>query len=85
MRKILSIMLCALLLIGTFPLAVVAEELNEELNTDAAVTTAASADGQNDVDDSIEEDITDDAEQEINEENDIALLAVEAGGKRLQI
>ena len=75
MRKILSIMLCALLLIGMFPLAVVAEELN----TDAAVTVAASADGQNDVDDTVEEGITDAAEQEINEENDIALLAVEAG------
>ena len=44
MRKILSIMLCALLLIGTFPFAAIAEELNE--NVDEAIATDVTDEAQ---------------------------------------
>ena len=44
MRKILSIMLCALLLIGVSPLAVVADELNE--NVDEAIATDVTDEAQ---------------------------------------
>ena len=74
MRKILSIILCALLLIGTFPFAAIAEELNENVDEAIVVDVADEAQAE---DSNIAE--AEAAETEENEplDDEIQTLAIE--------